>query len=78
QRDQLENKGDEIIDQILMNGPGAVSETKRVLFETSGLYINDALAARLAEGHSRQRQTEEASEGLRSFHEKRKAAWYPQ
>ncbi len=76
ERHQLDSTGEAIIDQILMNGPSAVSETKRTLFQTSGLYIDDTLAAKLAEGHSRQRQTEEASEGLRSFHEKRKAAWY--
>jgi methylglutaconyl-CoA hydratase len=60
----------------MMNGPGAVAETKRILFETSGLYIDDELAGKLAEGHSRQRQTDEASEGLQSFAEKRNASWY--
>ncbi len=76
--DKLEATGAGIVDSILMNGPGGMSETKRILFETSGLYMEDALALKLAESHSRQRQTDEASEGLRSYHEKRKAAWYPE
>jgi len=75
-RDALDETGARIVDSILMNGPGAVSETKRILFETSDLYIGDDLAARLAEGHSQQRQTDEAAEGLLSFAEKRNAAWY--
>jgi len=76
--EDLEKTGAEIIDSILMNGPSGMAETKRILFETSGLYIDDDLALKLADSHSRQRQTDEASEGLRSFHEKRKASWYPQ
>lgn len=75
-RDQLEDTGAKIVDSILMNGPSAVSATKRILFETSGLFMSDELASRLAEGHSLQRQTDEAAEGLQSFAEKRNAAWY--
>lgn len=75
-RDDLDATGARIVDAIMMNGPSAVAETKHILFETSGLYIDDALAERLAEGHSRQRQTDEASEGLKSFAEKRNASWY--
>jgi len=76
-RDKLDETGEAIIDGILMNGPGGMAETKRILFETSGLYMDDDLAAALAESHSRQRQTDEAAEGLSSFSEKRLAAWYP-
>ncbi|MGJ3258828.1 MAG: enoyl-CoA hydratase-related protein [Rhodospirillales bacterium] len=75
-RGDLDATGARIVDAIMMNGPGAVAETKRILFETSGLYIDDELAGKLAEGHSRQRQTDEASEGLQSFADKRNASWY--
>ncbi len=75
-RGELEATGAKIIDSIMMNGPGAVAATKHILFETSGLFIDDELAASLAEGHSGQRQTDEASEGLLSFAEKRNASWF--
>ncbi|MDA0998345.1 MAG: enoyl-CoA hydratase-related protein [Proteobacteria bacterium] len=75
--DQLASKGAEIVDAILMNGPGAIAETKRILFEASDLGIDDAKASKLALDHARQRQTDEAAEGLRSFKEKRNARWYP-
>ena len=74
--DALEQEGAKIVDAILMNGPTAMAETKRILFQTSGLYINDKLAASLASSHSLQRQTAEATEGLKSFHEKRAANRY--
>ncbi len=76
-RDELSETGEAVINAILMNGPSGMAETKRILFETSGLYIDDALAGQLAESHSLQRQTDDAAEGLLSFKEKRNAAWYP-
>ena len=76
-RDELAKTGETIINAILMNGPTGMAETKRILFETSGMYMDDALAADLALSHSLQRQSDEAAEGLLSFREKRNAAWYP-
>ncbi len=76
-RAELEATGARIVDSILMNGPGGMAETKRILFETQGLYIDEEQAEWLAEGHSAQRQTDEAGEGLLSFKEKRNAKWYP-
>jgi methylglutaconyl-CoA hydratase len=76
-RAELEETGEKIVTSILMNGPTAITETKRILFKTSGLYIDDPLAGELAERHSLQRQTSEADEGLRSFAEKRNAGWFP-
>lgn len=75
-REDLDTEGERIVQALLMNGPSGMAETKRILFETSHLYIDDQLAARLSASHSAQRQTEEAEEGLRSFHEKRAAAWF--
>ncbi len=66
-----------IIDAILKNGPGAVADTKRIIFETTGLAIGDEQATDLARDHARKRRTEEAAEGLASFREKREASWYP-
>lgn len=76
QKNELEGEGERIVDALLQNGPTGVAHTKRILFETQGLDIDDATAAKLALGHSLQRQSEEASEGLLSFKEKRAANWY--
>lgn len=64
-----------VIDSILKNGPEAIADTKRIIFKTSGLEINDRTALELARDHARKRRTEEAAEGLASFREKRDARW---
>ena len=74
---ELEKTAKPIIDTILKNGPDAIADTKRIIFETAGLAIDDATAQRLAADHARKRLTDEAAEGLASFREKREAAWYP-
>lgn len=66
-----------ILDGILKNGPAAVAETKRIVFEEAGLAIDDARAVRLARSHADKRMSEEGAEGLLSFREKREARWYP-
>lgn len=75
-RDELTSAGESVIASTMMNGPSAISETKRILFDTMGMEINDDMADRLAEAHALQRQSDEAGEGLRSFHEKRQAKWF--
>jgi methylglutaconyl-CoA hydratase len=74
---ELDETAEPIIDSILKNGPDAIADTKRIIFETSGLYIDDEKAVELARDHARKRGSEEAAEGLLSFREKREAAWYP-
>jgi len=73
---ELDEAAEPIIDAILKNGPEAIADTKRIIFETSGLAIDDAKALELARDHSRKRGTDEAAEGLASFREKRDANWY--
>ena len=75
--DELEETVEPIIDVILKNGPDAIADTKRIIFETAGLTIDDAKAEALAKDHARKRGTDEAEEGLSSFREKREATWYP-
>lgn len=65
-----------ILDAILQNGPEAIADTKRIIFETAGLAIDDATAEALAKDHARKRGSAEAAEGLLSFREKRPARWY--
>ena len=73
---ELEAAAAPVIDTILKNGPNAIADTKKIIFETSNLEIDDNLALELACDHARKRRTEEAAEGLRSFTEKRNAQWY--
>jgi methylglutaconyl-CoA hydratase len=76
-RDELDAWGAKLADAMLKNGPTALAETKRIMMDEVGLGIADDAALRLAQSHSRQRQTDEGTEGLLSFKEKREAAWYP-
>ena len=59
----------------MRNGPEAIADTKRIIFETMNLEVNDEEALALAQDHARKRQTAEAHEGLASFQEKREADW---
>jgi methylglutaconyl-CoA hydratase len=66
-----------IIDALLHCPPGALAETKSAALKYAGLlYDADALAG-LARPHGLKRLDNEAGEGLQSFLEKRKPAWYP-
>ena len=76
-RHDLSKFGDQLIDSILLNGPSAITETKRIIMTSASLEISDDHALKLATSHSLQRQTDEAAEGLASFHEKRNPAWKP-
>src|SRR5262249_8814557 len=74
---ELESAGARVVGQLLANGPEALAETKRVAMESSfgGMAVDDAAYARLVKLHSVRRQSDEASEGLASFAEKRAADW---
>jgi methylglutaconyl-CoA hydratase len=74
---ELESAGGRIVEQLLANAPAALAETKRLAMESSfgGMAVDDAAYARLVKLHAAKRQTEEASEGLASFAEKRAANW---
>ena len=71
----LEDISSEIIQKILKNGPQALKDTKRIIFETSDLSLDNEIANKLAVEHAKKRQSSEAAEGLMSFKEKREAAW---
>lgn len=77
-RQELSNIGDQLIDAILLNGPSAIAETKRIIMASAHLGLSNEYALELATSHSLQRQTDEAAEGLASFHEKRNPAWKPE
>jgi methylglutaconyl-CoA hydratase len=74
---ELEAAGAKVVEQLLANGPQAMAETKALALESSfgGMGVDDDAYTRLVQMHSDRRQTDEASEGLASFAEKRAANW---
>jgi methylglutaconyl-CoA hydratase len=74
---ELGSAGAKVVEQLLANAPEALAETKALAMESSfgGMAVDDAAYARLVKMHAAKRQTEEASEGLASFAEKRAAKW---
>lgn len=73
----LEEAGNKIIEAVLMNAPGATSATKMRTLAAARALIDEAEMRELIEEHARTRQQDEAAEGLDSFKEKRRPAWYP-
>ena len=72
----LDDAAAPVIDALLMSAPVALAETKQVALDSAGLTITADQAHELAAQHSAKRQSKEAFEGLASFREKRKPAWY--
>ena len=66
-----------ILDALLHCPPGALADTKRAVLDYAGLIFDDDGLAELAHDHGLKRLDAEAGEGLQSFLEKRKPAWYP-
>lgn len=73
----LEAAGNKIVDSVLMNAPGATTATKLRTLASARSFIDDGELRDLIDEHARARQQGEAAEGLASFREKRKPAWYP-
>lgn len=66
-----------IIDGLLNAAPGALAITKRSAMRCAGAPVDEAEFERLVAEHAARRQSDEAAEGFASFHEKRRAGWYP-
>lgn len=73
----LDAAGDKIIEAVLMNAPVATTATKLRSLAAARAFVDDGDLRDLIDEHARTRQQEEAREGLASFKEKRKPAWYP-
>ena len=74
---ELEKAAKPIIENLLSCAPIALEMTKRRSLIESDLVLSDEKFNELVIEHSRKRMTEEATEGLNSFLEKRAASWYP-
>ena len=73
----LEEAGNKIVEAVLMNAPVAPSATKMRSLAAAHSFVDDGELRDLIDEHARTRQQAEATEGLASFREKRKPAWYP-
>jgi methylglutaconyl-CoA hydratase len=73
----LAEAGNRIVEAVLMNAPGATTATKLRTLAAARAFVDDGELRDLIEEHARTRQQAEATEGLTSFREKRKPAWYP-
>ncbi|WP_421995761.1 enoyl-CoA hydratase-related protein [Reyranella sp.] len=73
----LDAAGARIVDAVLMNAPQATTATKLRSLASARAFVDDGTLRDLIDEHARTRQQDEAREGLASFREKRKPAWYP-
>ena len=74
----LEQVGATIVDALLMTAPHATTATKLRSMQVADAFVDDGVFRDLVHEHAVTRRLPEAAEGLASFHEKRKPAWYPE
>ena len=73
----LEERGADIVAQILENSSKAMAKTKQHILEHAWGGLERGTLDALIESHANARQTADAAEGLASFAEKRRAKWAP-
>jgi methylglutaconyl-CoA hydratase len=76
--DELETVGARLVDHLLLAGPQAVAITKMLIAESVHTPLDGAFHNRIVDEAAARRRSPEAAEGLASFREKRKPAWYPE
>jgi methylglutaconyl-CoA hydratase len=73
--DAMDEKINDIVTAVLLCGPQAITESKRLIHAVANQRIDDAVVADTAQRISRIRSSEEGREGVGAFLEKRKARW---
>ena len=74
---ELDSVINNIVESVLKNGPRAIRESKRLVFDVSERVINDDLMVETAKRIAETRDSSEGREGLTAFLEKRKPRWIP-
>jgi len=74
---ELEAAGARFVDHLLLAGPEAVAITKKLIAEAVDTPFAGIFHDRIVDEAAARRRSPEAAEGLASFREKRKPAWYP-
>ena len=73
----LDDAAAPIVDALLQSAPDAAAESKLLLLEQAGLQLSEQQVRSLALQAAAKRASPEAAEGLQSFQDKRRPAWYP-
>ena len=73
--DELDSTIDDIVTQILKNGPVAVSQAKALVQQVANAPINAKLLDDTSKQIAKIRTSKEGQEGLGAFIEKRAPAW---
>jgi len=76
--EELDAAVNRILGTLVLAGPGAMADTKRLIHDITGRTVDDALARDTAQRIAQSRASEEGREGIASFLEKRKPNWHPQ
>ncbi len=71
----LAEAGKKMIEELSLNGPGAMAETKAFMRSLAGREQSPEAQIQLAGRLARRRATDEGKEGLTAFFEKRSAGW---
>lgn len=73
--DELDSTIDDIIAQVLKNGPRAVGQAKALVEYVAGVPINDDLMQKTSQWIAKVRVSDEGQQGLSAFLNKQPAAW---
>ncbi|TGN39204.1 enoyl-CoA hydratase/isomerase family protein [Marinobacter confluentis] len=76
--DALQSRCDELIEQLMMNGPSALAASKELIFAVSHQPITPELIEDTSKRIASIRVSDEGQEGLNAFLEKRNARWMPE
>lgn len=74
-RERLDHRLDEIVGQLMNNGPRAMAASKRLIRRVASGPVDDAMVEDTARRIADIRATDEGREGVRAFLEKREPAW---
>lgn len=75
--EELDGTVNAILGHLVLGGPAALGETKRLIRDVAGRPIDDALGAETAARIAAARASDEGQEGIAAFFEKRRPAWVP-
>ena len=74
--ERMETRLAEVLDAIMLGGPGAIAVTKRSLLGANRLLLDEREVELLAHEGWMQRRSPEGHEGTTAFREKRRPSWY--
>jgi methylglutaconyl-CoA hydratase len=73
--DDIETAAQPIVDALLSNGPNAMADTKRLIRDVAGRDLTPELRDMTAQRIAARRASDEGSEGMAAFLDKRKPDW---